>query len=326
MGVDKAVLLKDDSDRDSFGVAKGLVEELLHYSIADGVVQGYNGRISLRSPIETDLNIRPNGLQFMRALAASTETVALSVTDSNRVAVKSGTFRAYIPQSENPFPTVLPQGDIVPIKKLDLVAVMKKLLPFTAEDASRPWAMGILFKNGKAYATNNVLIVEHALGVKFPAEIIIPKQTAREMVRLRENPTHMQVGASNVTFHYEGERWMCSNMLGGQWPDINSVLSPVNWGAVPTTPDNFFEALDTLRPFIDEFERVFIQHDRLATSTSDTEGAAVDIPMPDHPGIFNLLQLMNLRDLITGIDLSYYPKPCPFSGPKIRGVIVGMRG
>lgn len=304
---------------------KGIVEELLHYRIVDGFVRGYNGRVSLCSPIETDLDITPKGLPFMKALAASTGTIALSVTAANRVAVKSGAFRAYIPQTENPFPTVEPEGELFPVPDLDLVGILKTLLPFTAEDASRPWAAGILFFENHAYATNNILLVEHDLGVSFPGFINIPKQTAREMVRLRENPTHIQLSDTSITFHYEGDRWLRSNAISCAWPNVQAMLASYDWSDLPVVPAEFFNVLNTLRPFMDDMSRVFIETGRLSTDAVDTEGASVDIDMFDTTGCFNIEQLLRLDGCVTNLDLSLYPKPCPFLGDSMRGIVIGLR-
>lgn len=45
----------------------------------------------------------------------------------------------------------------------------------------------------------------------------------------------------------------------------------------------------------------------------------------DIKGIFNIDMLQILKGVANKIDFTKYPKPCPFLGDRIRGVIIGMK-
>ena len=74
------------------------------------------------------------------------------------------------------------------------------MLPFIAEDASRPWARGVLFDSQFARATNNIVIVEYWLGsTVFPIPINMPKSAITEVLRIGEEPEKTYVNETNIT-------------------------------------------------------------------------------------------------------------------------------
>ena len=304
---------------------KGIVEELLHYRIEGGFVRGYNGRISLRSPIDTDLVITPKGVPFMKAIAGSTETIALSVTNGGKVSVRSGKFRALVQQTTNPFPDLPPEGEYTSLAGAEFMQTLSTLLPYTAEDASRPWSNGVLFVGDKAYATNNVVLVQAATGVVFPNVVNIPKQTLREMLRLRVVPVGVQVADRTITFHYEGDRWLRSNLLEcSAWPDAASLLAAQDWGALEPVPADLYTTLETLLPFVNDLGQVHFANGVASTESGPDTGAIVECGY-DFDGVYNLPQLLGLQGVAETADFSQYPKPCPFECSDARGVIIGMR-
>src|SRR6266478_2176594 len=148
---------------------KDYVPALQHFRIKDGTIQGFNGAIALSSPINLNLCCNPLAVPFIKAIQTCRDTVQLHLTQSKRLAIKSGSFVAFIEclPDDKDFPTIVPEGDDISIDGELLVSNLKILAPFIAEDASRIWARGILFRGTSAYATNNVILVEKWLGSNF---------------------------------------------------------------------------------------------------------------------------------------------------------------
>jgi DNA polymerase III sliding clamp (beta) subunit (PCNA family) len=304
--------------------AKDFVPALGHFRIQNGLVKGYNGALALCGPIDLDLSVTPKALPFIKAIQACQDTIALHVTDTGRLSIKSGRFKAFVDCIQEEFPDIQPEGDAI---KLDgeLLKVLKKLAPFIAEDASRPWARGILFRGQSAYATNNVVIIEHWLGYTFPVEINLPKSAVAELLRINEEPESMQVTANSVTFHFSNRRWLRSQTYSLDWPDIAKVLDR------EATPGEFPEALftsihDCLIPFLEEDGGIYFKDDgSIATSHADGLGASVQFEPFGAKGKYNAEQMMLLDGVAERIDLGSFPAPSLFYGDKVRGAIVGMR-
>lgn len=301
---------------------KDFVPALTHFQIKDGFIRGFNGKIALCAPIDLDLDATPKAAPFIKAIEVCRDTVELSLTPKGRLAIRSGSFRAFIDcLEEEEFPTVEPEGDEV-VPDGGLLDALRVLAPFTAEDASRPWAQGVLFRGPSAFATNNVIAIERWLGYNFPVPINVPKDAIQELLRIGEEPMKLSVSDSSVTFHFSGGRWLRTQTHSLEWPDISRVLD-VEASPKPF-PDGFFEAVEDLTPFVDAIGSIYFREDGMSTSHEPGVGASVAIKgLPE--GCFHYKQLEKLNGVATKIDFSLYPKPCPFYGDRLRGVIVGMR-
>lgn len=302
---------------------KNFVQALTHFHIADGFIKGYNGSLALCSPIDLDLKVTPRAIPFIKAIQTCKTTVQLNMTPSGRLSVKSGKFRAYVECVEDVFPDIEPEGETI-ILNGDLLKALKVLLPFIAEDASRPWARGVLFRGPSAFATNNISLVEYWLGYHFPIEVNIPKPAVQELLRIGEEPSTIRVSENNVTFLYKSGRWLRTQTYSTKWPDMTKVLERESKQTV--FPENFFTALTDLMPFIDEFERVYINGEVITTTLSEDQGASMKVNGLPASGIFNIKQLQLLENIATTIDLTQYPAPCLFFGDRLRGAVIGMRG
>lgn len=302
---------------------KDLVQALSHFRIENGTVRGFNGTIGLCSPINLDLDVTPKADQFIKAVQTCEDTIALHVTNTGKLSLKSGKFKALIECIEKEsFPEIFPQGDFVTIQP-GFLDTIKRLSVFISDDASRPWSRGILFKGQSAFATNNIVLAESWLGYDFPVTVNIPKTAINELLRINEEPISLQMTENRISFHFEGERWLCSQTYETQWPDLARVL---NTESEPKElPANLFEDVESLIPFTDNFTKVFFSNGLISTTENNDSGASVDNAEINFNGLYDARQLLLLRDVATKADFNLYPAPCMFFGEKIRGAIVGMR-
>ena len=301
---------------------KDFVPALTHFRIENGLIKGYNGKIGLCSPIDLDLAISPKAIPFAKAIQTCKTTVSMHITNSGRLAIKSGRFKAFVECTEEIYPDVEPEGDVIELGG-DFLPAIKKIAPFIAEDASRPWAKGILFCNQSAFATNNLIVIEYWLGYSFPAPINVPQVAISELIRINQEPTHIQLNENAITFHFEDGRWLRSALLDLGWPDVYKILDGGSHQTAP--PSTLFDAVEDLSPFVDELGRIFFTDEKIATSLDDENGASVNIEGLPEMACFNFKQLLLLKGVVEEIDFHAYPKPCHFTGGAIRGALVGLR-
>lgn len=303
---------------------KDFVPALTHFQISNGRVTGYDGKLSLSAPIALDLDCCPKAGPFVNAVNACQDTAQLAMTANGRLSIRSGKFRAHVEcMPVDTFPEVVPEGLPVAIDG-GLLPALKVLYDFSAEDASRPWAAGVLLDGESAFATNNVILVESWLGYHFPYRVNLPRFTIREMLRIGEEPLGMQLTADSVTFHYSDSRWLRSQLNSNEWPNIRELLdrAPLVPGDVAMVPEGLFEALETLAPFVAETGQLFISQNLVCTATED--GASVEVPgMPVCS--FNHKMLSMLNGVAQRADFSAWPNPVAFYGERLRGFIAGMR-
>ena len=302
---------------------KNFIPELTHFCIKDGLVRGYNGTLALCSPIPFDIDCLPKAIPLVKAIQNCEETVQLSMTKANRLAVRSGPFKAFIECVDGEGMHAEPEGEQFAIDGKALLEGIKAIYPFIGDDASRPWSNGVLLRGQSAFATNNIIAVEYWVGSTFPLVCNVPRAAIKEILRINEAPTHAQATERSITFHYTDGRWVRSQLFSLEWPNINLLLdTPANPSLLD---DRIFEGLDVVKPFVDNLGKVYIGNGMLYTHDTEGEGAMFEIPDLQFEGIFQIDKLLLLKDIATQIDWSTYPKPCLFFGEKIRGAIVGMR-
>lgn len=303
---------------------KDFVQALSHFRIENKTIRGFNGVIGLSCPIDLELDITPNAEQFTKAIQTCEDTIGIHVTAANKLSIKSGKFKALVNcLDKESFPEILPDGEFVLLQG-GFLDTIKRLASFIGDDASRSWSRGILFKGQSAFATNNIVLVESWLGYNFPVTVNIPKVAITELLRINEEPEKIQVSANRISFHFSGDRWLCSQTYSTEWPDLARVL---NTQSNPLAmPEGIFEALESLAPFTDKMERVFFTPEGLiTTSVDDNDGASMQVDTINFNGCYNYKHLMLLKNIVTKMDFNLYPAPCMFFGEKLRGAVIGMR-
>lgn len=297
---------------------------LTHFRIHNGFIRSYNGILSLCSPIPLDINANPTALGLLKVIRACDNTIAINLTPKGRLSVKSGNFQAFVDCTEETFPEINPEGPSVDLQP-GLLSIIKQLTPLTAQDASRPWAQGILFRGNSAYVTNNVVLAERWLGYTFPVEINVPQPALLEMLRINEDPIRMQATDKSCTFHYANNRWLHSTTYSVEWPDVSRVLEHEH-GAIQDIPNELWVGAHKMLPFVDDFEVLWLSPNRIHThceadvGASDTvEGLNVDATIA-----MNIKHLLLLEGVAKQIAFTKAPRPSMFYGENIRGAILGM--
>lgn len=303
---------------------KDFLPAMTHFVIKDGFVRSYNGSLALSSSIPFDIDCIPKAQPLVKAISLCEETITLAMTPAGKLKIQSGKFRSYVECISEETAHVLPEGEFVEVDCEKLYECFKTLIDFVGDDASRPWTNGVLLKGASAYATNNVLAVEYWLGVELNEPINIPSSCIKEMLRIKEAPSRMQIAKDSVTFHYTDDRWVRTQLFDNNWPPLDKIINKE--GNVQPLNKELFDGLQYLKPFVDATSRVYINGDVLTTcETNNEEGSSYTIDGFNVNGIYSLPMLMCLKNHVESIDWTMYPKPCLFYGKNLRGVIIGMK-
>lgn len=303
--------------------SKGFDPALTHFKISDGTIKGFNGSIALSSPIDLDLDVSPKAIPFVKAITACKATTVMHITPTGRLSVKSGKFKAFIECTpDEAYPDIEPEGVKTKLDG-DFVALLKTLQPFVAEDASRPWARGILLDGQSAFATNNIVIIQAWLDKPFPVKVNIPLAAVKELVRIKEEPTHIQLTERSASFLYEDGRWLRACLCTAEWPNVVPILER-ECNPKPLHED-FFQAILDVAPFVEETNRLLMHDGAIHTHMDEGLGASVQMDGLPASAAFNFKQLLKLEKIIEKVDFEMHPLPCVFYGHNLRGAIVGMK-
>lgn len=300
---------------------KDIVPALTHFSIENGKVRGFNGTIGLCAPISIDINCKPKAATLVKAIQECKEIPQLTMTKAGRLQVKSGKFKVLVECLDEVTPYIVPSGKSYEIDAKLLLSALKTLVPVVTTNTKHEWANGIRFENGSAFATNNVILVQYWTNCIFAKPLTIPLVCIEELLRINEEPTHVQVSDSSITFHFEGDRWLYSNLVSSNWPDISGILE--NPSTQIPLPVELYSALEAMKPFTNKDGVAWFYNEKVSTSEDGSEGAEYEVA--DFPGfgIYNVDMFLLLKNLIKTIDLTLYPRPALFFGDNLRGAIVG---
>lgn len=302
---------------------KEFIPAITHFCIEDGTVRAYNGTIALSSPIACDLKCKPKAIPMVQAIAKCNETISLAMTPAGRLSIRSGSFKAFIDCIEESQVHVQPEGEVIHFDGCVLQTGLNIIKDFIGNDASRPWATGVLLKGQSMFATNNVCLIEYWMGVDFPRVVNIPRSAVAELIRINEPPIHAQIDQNSITFHFASGRWLRSQLYSTEWPNLSAVLDRASEPG--PVPNGLFQGIDTIRPFMNKLGQVFITGTVLHTHEDINEGASFDIDWPYGDCRFSLEMLALLEGVAEQVDFSTYPEPCLFYGERLRGAIIGMR-
>ena len=205
-----------------------------------------------------------------------------------------------------------------------LIPAVKALKPFVGTDASRPWAMGILLRDKSAFATNNIILAEHWIGYPMP-NVNLPVSAINELARIGEEPIGVRLGEHSITFYFEGDRWLRSQLLSTEWPDIGALLNVASQDAdMKPVPEGLYEAVETVKPFLELEGRVYFRDGTVTTFPEEGQGAVIEVPGVPAYGAYHHKHLLSLDGVAEVIDFTKHPQPCPFQGSGLRGVFLGM--
>lgn len=305
---------------------KNFIPELQHFKIENRHVRSYNGVIALCSPINFDIDCIPKAEPFVKAINNCEENIVLGMTKANRLSVRSGVFKAFIdclPMDKEAH--VEPEGDmVIQIDGEKLVEGLSVVHKFIGRDAARPWSTGALLSNQSIYATNNVVFVEHWMGFSLPKPCNIPFQAVNEIIRIKDAPITAQMSDTSLTFHYPDGKWIRCQLLDNDWPDVVPLFANATGENKMELTDDLFAGVAAVKPFTDEFGRLHFYDGGVHTSRAKEEGASFDLTTT-FEGVYQHEMISLLEGVATHADLTCYPKPCPFFGDKVRGLIIGMR-
>lgn len=312
------------------GVAKrDLIPGLTHFRISNGCVTGFNGTLALSAPLAVSFNAAPLAFPFMKAIDACDESIILVQESPDRLLVRSGRFKAYVPcVPVAQVPKVEPEGVSVSLLALDCVEMFKTLRPFVCEDEQRASLQGVLLSGSSAYATNNVVLVEFWLGTRFPYTANIPLEVIDEVIRADAMPESLQLTASSVTFHYTDGRWIKGQLNPDKWPDVSRVLS-VAWEDLQfrVVTHALKDACEKLARFAGrERGNTFFRGKDVATAKHDGANgiALVEVAAPAF-GVYHTKYLSSVLKIAKEAAFERYPQPVPFHGACLRGVLCGVR-
>lgn len=293
------------------------------FAIRNQRVTVFNGTLALSAPLNLSFNTAPLGVPFMRAIEACEDTISITQESKSKLVVRSGKFKASVPCVEaSTIPQVKPEG--LTFTPQGLVATFTVLKPFVCSDPAKPTVRSILLNGRSAYATNNICIVQHWLGTDFPLANV-PVEFIEEVCRIKEEPSKVQISEGSITFHYPDTRWIRSQLIAAEWPNVAGILNQAWTDEMEPVSDEFKEACLKLGKYVGKSTgKTYFRGTDVATAKDDLEEGIATVSVPSYEaGCYWTKYLNDVLGVAERAAFREYPKAVAFQGERVRGVIVG---
>lgn len=297
------------------------LERFRHIVFSDGQVRAFNGLVSLQAPFDAGgEEFAVNEDRLARALDACagdelkiTFNDKLLVFKQNKLTIRVRKLDAtpvYNPR------LTLPGKDA----RMDAKGVQEALrtvAPFISADASRPWSVSVLVKDGHAWATNNLSLVRSPVPDKSMA-LRIPSAAA---LLLLELPALDWIARDGNLIYVGCKRTALSfPEAAGEWPDTAKFFAGQP-KQLPKLDDELQKAAKTVEKFADRFVTLNASSVETKTNTLESE---YEVQVKKGTGTYSARLLSLILSHATHADFSSFPKPIFFAGEGLEGTAVGV--
>jgi hypothetical protein len=265
------------------GATDDTQEFMAHVRVAGGWMVAFDGSIAAGHPIEEDLEVCPHLKRLKEAVGRAGATLALSVGEAGRLSVAGAKARFTVPcLPGSALFSVMPDVSIATLTD-DLKAGFAATVALAKEEADTIHEQSLLLRANTVVGCNGQLALEYWHGIDLPPGLGIPHKAAKIVAKQSQKLVGFGWDAGrSVTFHFENGAWIKTQLMAGQWPDIDTVLNSQCYLA--DAPEELFEALDAILSFSDD-GAVHFHDDKLKTTYSNTEGGGLAGAAYDVPGL-----------------------------------------
>lgn len=297
-----------------------------HIRINCGRATTFNGVFAMSTPISLDVDCSIIAKPLMEFIKNSdkSETPVFKLND-NQLVAKSGDLTTHIDciNDEECHGIILPAGERQDFNGELFIKNCKFLKSFAHQKVieDHEWAHGIIVNYDKMIATNNIAIIEYDCGELItPIPCIIPLQTIKQIIKMKEVPTEIQVHEDSITFHYSDDRWLKTSLFKPELDldEISDMLEPSS--ELKQIDDEFFNKLNLIKPYCDNY--IYIYSDKLSNGIDLDHSTKIEIKEQELIGSFNLKNLLEFEGLINEYADSYLKDSFVLAGSNIRGIIM----
>lgn len=293
-----------------------------HWAIAN------NGILAAACKIDEDLYACPHNQTLIQALSKCGNEFSITQLGgiSASLSVKSNKFKAVVPCIDPTLFNVTGPDD----SRADISDELKKAFEIvlaipTNEKEDRIIAISILISGQSVIATNGQMLFEYWHGIDLPPSLPIPKLLAEAIVKTPKKLARLGFSHNSVTFYFEDESWIKSQLFSTGWPDVSGILDCET--NLEPLPNEFFNGLEAVAPFTERF--VYFHDGSIGSHSEVNIGASYELPGLTTGPIFQAKQLAMIKQHAQKIDFNVEGKNgCPmliFYGDRIRGVVTGVK-
>lgn len=294
-----------------------------HVFMAGHWVATSNGVTTIATKIQEDIYACPHAEKFIQALAKCKEGFAITQLEKS-VSIKSGKFKAVIPCIDPNLMTIPGPDAPAAIINDNLRIGLEVVSELVNENGQEIVDASILLNGSTVVATDRKVMIEYWHGLDLPRGISIPKSVVKPLSMANKKLAKLGISQSSLTFYFEDESWIKTQLFAKTWPDIDPILSRPS--QQQPFPAGFWDGIAAIDPFGDGI--AIFEAGMLRSRDKSGADASFDVPgLPAGPS-FPIDQLALIKPLAKTVD---FLTPghikgstmLTFFGDNVRGAIAG---
>jgi hypothetical protein len=300
---------------------QGIIDHLTYYLVKDNYICASDGRVTAGTPFPCEHTFLVPGGEFEKIVDHfESDTITLEMVDTNKLLLKAGRMRATM--ETLPFDLAhYPEPDGFWLGPPEgFVDFLKKIRPFVSENATRQYALCVCLRSGRMLATTNVCLVEVQCPSLLCNETLLPCWAVDFILSHPANLTGMIFNENNMSFCWDDQSWMVTQLVEGGFPPNCDVLLDKGPSPEWEITDEWRTAFNNLSHLCDG--EVVFHPDRMV---GKTERSVVEyaVASPTEGSKWEQKFLAPVVEVATHWAITAWPAPAPFKGAGIRGLIVG---
>lgn len=304
---------------------KDVVAHLTHYLIAGGQIVASDGRMTAGAPFPDQRTFLVPAEDFEKVVMRLGKDPVITL-EENAIVVKAGRYRATV-RTLDPaqYHYQLPEGEClaVPGGFLDRLRAVR---PFVSDNATQPWSLCVHCTHERLAAANNICAaISKDSGLPPGTNALLPIWAVDYVLSRKEGLTGLHISANSMAFRWADGSWMRTQLVAAEFPtQLDKMLGETpepDW----EIPADWREAYARVADLTDDAVR--LHGDRIVGGRADrttVEGEAfTPVHKEDGHTTWNPKFLTPVIEAATHWKPDAYPRPAPFRGRLIFGLIMG---
>jgi len=303
--------------------AYGETHDLGTVRVADGFITANDSRMLACAPIDIEANFAVSAAALEKCFKRF-EAPKISIAET-MLTVSEGRTRARImlldPRRDDAFKldsealTPAPDG---------VVSALATLRPFMCDDLARQSLCGIHFEDGRASATNGMVIAQVDTP-SFSAGVTLPEWLVQYLLRRDDAITDAYVTENQIGFRFDDGSYVVSQRFASdmQVGQINRVVEQKFVEPETEISGDLRQALKDAIDFADD--AVLITPDAVKTERGVTQFSTDVETVATEETTWSPKLVAAMLTAATHFDPRVWPEPCSWRGATARGLIVGRK-
>lgn len=292
-----------------------------HVALGGKMAVAHDGVLSAGHRIDEDLVASPHTVTLLAALKRCAGVLSVAQLDNEKLSVKSGRFKAFVPCLPNStLPGIAPdpKAGVIDNRIREGLAILS---PLVVENSQRVITASVMLRSRSMIATNGNVMLEYWHGIDLPPGLLIPKVFINALLKITKPIVSFGFSQSTFTVYFDDDSWLKTQLYNDKWPDCDTILNkPNNPVEVPV---GLFDAINVVSGFADD-NRIRLRTGRVQTHADESTGASYEVAGLTANVMFNIKHLLLLEGRIKTIDFVGNKNVSYFYGDNLRGAITQM--